>query len=783
MRHMKITKTIIFAFLFISFLQGTFAANCMISLALDTSNNLYAKSVYDNDNSMQFVDVFVSNGTVVQYSFENVVQGAILINSVPGGSELSYSYSDYDGSMYCMGIFGNVTKDQLPTIVVREPTFLYAAEIDKRLAPDNISIWVDVTADTNSEHAIDDVRVLYSLDGTNNYSHSQALEESDGSYGTTLGPFTKKVNVRGRVVATDYLGKTQTIYLDSGFYEIISTAQSGCKDGETRVNAAPTRVYGEASGIAARLADATSTLTLVLDSNNRINAKNVFDDDSSIGIAIIHVINNGIDTKYEYADVVEGQTFEINIPSSATAYYNYSDYDGTVQGFAVFQQINTENPIIPRENPVNPVNLIASAGIEALPNEDTSSFKLKITLVKENNVELETAYLRYSANKDYSNILNLSREGNSNNYVGYLNGPYTELTIYGRVIAEDATGNNDSENLGGRWYKIVPAEEVKCMDLGTKPINPELPEEDQLPPEEEEEIEREKSGRFNVILNYNDTDLIGDYREILVLDGAGREVKNAEVKIVFPIGKESILKTNEKGIVSFLLNRAGKYGVTITKSRFRTFKGEFTIYPFTINYLKRLPAGTIQSIAVLSSEGKPITDALVKIISPNGASEAYATNSEGIVSFAAVGSGTYSFEVLRKEVNILSADFVSAGIVEVTFSSAGGILEALMGQDLLNQPIIMLAILFAMCFAAAYLAYTKSKALFGKDAKSTRQEKINSAIRFAVSTAIFLMPLQIGKYFGFWAAVAFAILELMAIMIASYWQKELLGSGRKAIKV
>ncbi len=286
---------------------------------------------------------------------------------------------------------------------------------------------------------------------------------------------------------------------------------------------------------------------------------------------------------------------------------------------------------------------------------------------------------------------------------------------------------------------------------------------------------------FNVIMNYNNTDLVVDERQMLILDRLGKAVEEASVTIQTPRGQIMTLTTDDSGVIEFLLDSPGDYTVQVSKENFETFNGSFAVPPLNIQFKKTVSSGSIQEIQVLGADGTPVTDAVIKIIGPDGREELYYTDDRGIVSFRASSTGTYDFEIIRKNVILLLGSFISAGIVEVTMSFGSQGMEAIVGQEILSHPELLLMLL-AMCFVAALIAYTKSKMLFKKGVKSTRQKKIEHYLRLALAAAFFFLPLQVGKFFGFAGAVAFVLFEIMLFIVLDYYHQNV-AKRRKAIKV
>jgi hypothetical protein len=844
-------------FLLLISLPLIYAENCTLSVASDSAGNIFAETVYDDDGSIQFVDLFVSEVTVTQYSFENVPEGTMLLESVSPAAEVSFSYSDYDGTMSCIGVFGSISE---PDAYVPMPILISNVWITPRLAEDNLSIFLDIIAEAAAGQQVSSMSLDYSFSPSGGVL-SMPLSGENRVYRATLGPFRKKISLYPVITATDITGAVQPVSLKPHFFEVVTSDENVCAE---VVSAGFSPLRHKERPVAASLAEAESSMSLHYD-DGLLYARDVYDDDGSIQQLIIHVVGDGMEMNYDYGGVVEGQSFSVTLPEGAFAYYNYSDYDGSISGWGLLQPITYGTPAFPEKS----IDLIKEARVDAVPNKSFTSFSLEFTLTPEEEAEIADSYVKYSYSPNsYTEDLYLDYNAGNGTHSAGLGPFFNEFTLYSRAVAQDFSGNYDSLDLGVRWYRLVPPDEIKCIDivdgnLGTMPdlfirndgippfvvfedsltispvvknsgvtdagpffvallINGELVdaqlveglavgqqqavafEFDPAPYLGENEAgiladyfndvaelnENNNSAtkplivgynNFNVIMNYNNTEVVADEREMLVLDRFGRGVQGAAVTVQNPQGETYSFTTGRKGIVSFPINSTGNYFVEVSKKDFQAFSGSFPVLPLDIRFRKLIPSGAVQEITVLSPSGLPVADASVKVTAPDGAEELLKVSERGAVSFRAAINGTYHFEIVRKDMAIVLESFVSAGIIEVTLGLGGEGLELIVGQELLGNPELLL-LLIAMCFVAAFIAYSKSRILFRRGAKSTRQKKIEYYIRVSLAVAFFFIPLQTGKYFGFTAAVFFVLLEIILFILADYWHQKVV-KGRKAIKV
>ncbi|MCX8158462.1 MAG: hypothetical protein N3D73_02230 [Candidatus Diapherotrites archaeon] len=435
-----------------------YSEECFVSLALSNDNSIYVSSLRDDDGSIQYLDVYViKSDEVVRYSFNNVSDGYILINNISPSAEFSYSYNDYDGYMKCVGAFNTIRR---PTSTLVKPIFIYGAKIKPILALDNISLFLEISVDVNSDHDIKEVYLDYAVD--NSEIKRIFLDKQGSKYKKIIGPFVQRVSLtKLKVYARDVFGEIQSKILLKHNFEVITTQNPLC---DKNANLYPSEkllhINDQLINKFANFAPPVAAISLVY-YEGKIIVKDLYDDDGSIESLIIHIIKDS-DINYEFSRVTKGQILNISIPEDSIVYYNYADYDGATHGFGLFQKISDGKIVLPSEQ----INLIESISLQAIPDSTYNSFKIKITVKPFKDVSVKEVNLFYKFNEEEdSEKLTLSKTIIGDEYYGYIENLSGEIKLYGYVSAMDNSYRFDSKNIGVNWYKLVLPEDVACKPL------------------------------------------------------------------------------------------------------------------------------------------------------------------------------------------------------------------------------------------------------------------------------------------------------------------------------
>lgn len=286
---------------------------------------------------------------------------------------------------------------------------------------------------------------------------------------------------------------------------------------------------------------------------------------------------------------------------------------------------------------------------------------------------------------------------------------------------------------------------------------------------------------FNIALNFNNTELLGDLREFRAFDREnGKPQQGVQAIITFPSGNTQEITTNERGISEFLLKEHGIYFLTAAKDKFETFEATFTVPQIILANLKpRYEIGEQVLFFVETGDGGTVSDAVVEIKDPNNQVLFVPLDSEAKAEFLTKLGGTHEIKVSRKGVEIFKGTFLATGFVESVFVS-GGIQELIFGSIARQFPLFAVLLLFSA--GAAAIAFSRSKLLFKAKVKSTREEQLENIARLFIAIVFFMVPFQVSNYLGFNGGLAALIIEVLVVFLFENYRKKK-GKERKAIKI
>ncbi|MBI2597925.1 MAG: hypothetical protein HYW50_01885, partial [Candidatus Diapherotrites archaeon] len=275
---------------------------------------------------------------------------------------------------------------------------------------------------------------------------------------------------------------------------------------------------------------------------------------------------------------------------------------------------------------------------------------------------------------------------------------------------------------------------------------------------------------FNVILNYNNTELLGDAREYRVIKReGGKPEPNVLTVITFPDGRKQELSTNESGINNFQLTQSGLYLLFASKDKFDAFEGSFVIPKITLlNLAQSYNVGDTVLFIVQTEEGKKIKDAIVQIKDSANRITELRTDLDGKVEFRPIVGGPHGLTISRNGVPIMVTGFLSIGAIESVFGG-GGIEQILFGSTIKNPPQFIFLLL--LTFGAAFIAFSRSKLLFKAGPKSTREEQLENVARLLIAVAFFLVPFQAANFLGYNVGIAIVIIEALAAFMYENYRK------------
>lgn len=478
-------RKILFALALFLILPSVMAISSSITLEIVETNDvkeIVATSVFDDDSSIGFVDIFVTSPIgagrgrgarasrsavgVSRTTFTNVSEGQTLNVSFTSSDTVAYNYNDVDGSVFGLGVNiliqgnspgGCTNPDGCPPIFI--PQVITNFTLTPRLVPGNSAYFIDAIADVNLSHPITSIILGYGLNSS--VLSQSAIMSFDGTnYTATLGPFDQKLFISAEAVAVDAFNDTYTSR-DSMWFEIFLPPDESCSIGQVVSTAASVENF---SNDFVSLAELTgvSFLEISMNSSGNLTATNVIDDDLSIERTdIFYQIGNTV-TQTTFFGVTQGQSLG-NIPSNADfSWFNYFDFDGTVSNFSTLNQFTEEGgDPCPNGCPPNQPDYFGGIDFISALAENQRSFELKV-IVDRGSETPDDITLYYRLDGGIQRVLPLTDNGTA--YEGILGNFDGELTITGYVEANGPDGTKSGWFIR-RWYALILEGEVECLEI------------------------------------------------------------------------------------------------------------------------------------------------------------------------------------------------------------------------------------------------------------------------------------------------------------------------------
>ena len=459
---------------------------------------LTAETVYDDDDTIEFVDLYIGKTTVNHYRYSRVAQGTVFNAAFNSDDTIYYNFMDSDGIATNVGYFiyvQNATPPSDTNSTEEVPQYILGYEINVKRAEDNRNYYVEFVVDINSEISVSTAELNWGLgDAAGRSKRSSFTKDvSDGLWKTTIGPFTDRIIVNVSISVTDTSGKSDSLALGNrGFYLIVSS-EAACEmnDSSVVINTAAgeigkAEIYSEgisqvsslmptqekhagatgfADGKTAYFQDrdpSSFSYLKVAFVNDVLTATEVQDDDSKIQRTDLFVVQGTDISQYTYSNVAQGDTFPVDVPEGAIAYYNYMDTDGTVVNVSFNNVVGIETP--PPTPAEKKADMLEKWYIDAAPDEDYTDYT--VTLEAQTNdisYSIQSVRVYYSETSLGTTNIFLSREGDK--WVGSI-GPFTnEKLLKFRAVITDDTGYSQTKWLYPFWFDIVPPSQVRCIEI------------------------------------------------------------------------------------------------------------------------------------------------------------------------------------------------------------------------------------------------------------------------------------------------------------------------------
>ncbi|MBN2126820.1 MAG: hypothetical protein JW703_00335 [Candidatus Diapherotrites archaeon] len=212
----------IFAFIFILFLALNCSAASQLTLQINESSIIEATHVYDNDNSIAFVDVFIINAQgTTEHSFTNVTEGQELLG-ITEEETAYYNFMDDDGTEIGLGFLIPIsgipsTPPVIPSITVIQDAWITPSVYDE----ENGRYQLLIEADVNENHSLDNVEWIYSIEGS---LQNQSLELTGGPniYSGILDNLTGEKIITSKIRATDSQAKIYEFNLGKKIFNLMA---------------------------------------------------------------------------------------------------------------------------------------------------------------------------------------------------------------------------------------------------------------------------------------------------------------------------------------------------------------------------------------------------------------------------------------------------------------------------------------------------------------------------------------------------------------------------------
>ncbi|MAG18223.1 MAG: hypothetical protein CL944_01980 [Candidatus Diapherotrites archaeon] len=650
-------------------------------------NELVASSVFDDDDSIEKVDLFVTGTSTNQYTFTNVGQGDIFDIPFSSTDTVSYNFTDTDGTTIGLGTLlivqtgsGNPPGCEGGCTVEKPTNPISYVRLEPRMAPGNSAYYVDMVAELKDGFTISSFVMRYGLN--HNWSNQIGNGIFDGEkYILTLGPFTDKIFVRGRFDVVDTGGITHRRGRAKSF-ELFLPEDNTCNISQV-ISVAPyaenPEIELEETASFANLGG-FSFLTVSVDSGGLLEATTVVDDDLSIErVDVFYQVGDNV-TQITYNNVVEGQALG-SIPSSVDfSWYNYYDFGGSFSNISVLNQFVEEQQEPPLPPNPDPPRYIKSGHLTAEVSSDGKSFEITVVVPKVSKDPdvpdgVKAVYRVDGGEKRFVELVDTGNTYTAS--VGVFDG---EVTITGSATAEGPEGKQ-WRNIAAGWFSLVLGEQLQCVELCNDNVdndNDGLVDEDcVLLPElfffnknipyyslSSQPIQADvtiknsglsNSSGFSVGFYLND-ELVSTQP----VSSLGRDVAE---KVSFEIPyAESYEGENEARVVIDPDNEISEM-IELNNIYIQEIIIGPNFFDVELNANDSHFPGDIRQVIVMDAYGIIVSDADLEITVPNGQIITLKTDSDGKAEFLLPVSGTYSIKITKEKFIPFEGKFAIAEIV------------------------------------------------------------------------------------------------------------------------
>jgi len=658
------------------------AGTASIVLELVDNNNdgtkeLIATSVFDDDSSIEQVDVFVAGtNSTLRYPFSSVTQGQVFNVPFTSGSTISYNFNDTDGSSIGLGtlIIVQIGESNPPSCGAGcernpVPTIIYWQRFFPRMAEGNSAYYVDYRVSLNPKYTYTNLAMTYNLnDGTTKNDKTLVF---DGTYWTTtFGPFNQEVKIKVTTNLFDSEGRVHEKYKGGIFQLLLPSEGQTCNIGQV-VTVSENETQYDATLVNNELIFAPlngfSYLSIFKSANGSLKATQVIDDDSSIErVDVFYRIGENI-TQTTFSNVAQDQALG-SIPTSADfSWFNYFDSDGTISNISVLNQFSDASvpvilPPVEESKKPNYVNCIKLIPVVA---SNEKSFEVFVELCKGKDTPQTIKYNYTVDNGAWKAIANLADLGDK--WRGSLGVYDGQVILSGYYDATGPLGTRASGSGYDNWYSLIPKEQLECKELCFDATDNDL---DGLTDEgcvllselffqkknipffslSEQPIKGDitikNSGvvnatAFDVDFYINQTQVFSQQIPILA-SGASEKVSfSVPYKPAYDGENTVRVEIDADNSVVELLESNNFYEQELSIGK--------NFFDVILNYNEAYFPGDYKEIKIRDAYERIIENATIKILFPSGKEINLASDSQGIVKFQLTETGTYSITVSKED--------------------------------------------------------------------------------------------------------------------------------------
>ncbi|MAG21722.1 MAG: hypothetical protein CL943_00255 [Candidatus Diapherotrites archaeon] len=724
-------------FLLCAFLSASAADLSTVKIVRDTGVGvIYVESLYDDDGSIGFVEIFVANlGTVDRYSFENVLPNQELMTVADGDFEgIYYNFMDRDGAVQNIGVFQPIA-GIVPSGPPGKPRFrvISSAFLEPRLNGDESAFLIDITANTKPEYDIADILFNYNLSGGKTETSSFLLENDEPNVWTeTMGPFTETFFMGGdfRPSPVDTEQRFANLWMHPRWFsytECTAPADSDTGEPEAGDQGELTALPSEGEKILFKQIGGYSEIDIerkIEDNGNwTLKVKRVNDDDGSIQLVSIHVIVDGVDTTYEIKEATKNDVLIIeDQPADAIAYFNFVDFDGSMINMQTFQVFDEAG--VPPTPTINP---FASAEFSVTKVDDGLTYLVEYKVVLKQNIDPLSVKLFYTiAGQSH---VKLMENTTGKTYVANVGPLAATNTIRAHISAYPTT--SDIRYSKQYFY-------ARTLHLLVSSNCPEP----------------------SVEVCYNGLDDNGDGQVDEDCDDDDEQMPNEICDNGFD--------DNENGVIG--------ESDCVEHEDLSEEDPETDTWVLRIEKEKLL-VGETQKIWVEDTATGEMVGGVDIVVS--GEELTLSTGEQGILEYRVKAERTYQI-IATKGAFETTTEFRGLVLVTSVVESLTDIAALLFGSTALENP-VSLALVLILAVVAALLVFDRSRLLFEEKVKSTNEKRKETLVRISLAVVAFILPIAGSNVASVYVGIGLAAVEIAAVFLASYFIQQTKKS--KAIKV